>query len=218
MAKKNDAKLLYELNQNVKLLYQKWWVDQTGLIMGVPIKVGDKIKDKYLHAYYKTPIVDMIPDIKGVMFEAKLMYDTYKGLKKPNGIELIPEGIRFLSQDGESEIVGKRMSEATKDLIDYRRNMLLEDFNEFKDATCMEFDDETIDRLISYNFVNMDLFGKKEYRMYLAISEFPLLKRFRHCKILAKENEEEYFDVAFITFNDAGEKFTIKRRFVKILD
>lgn len=216
MAKKNYAKMLYDLNQNVKLLYQRWWVDDTGLIMGVPVKVGDKIKDKYIHAYYKTPAVDIIPGIKGAMFDAKSIYDTYKGLKKPNDVELTSEGIRFLSQDGPSEIVGKRMSEGSKDLVNYRRNMILEDFEEFKDAICIEFDDETIGTLIGYNFVNMTLFDKDEYRMYLAISEFPLLKRFKHCKLLAKENDEEYFDVAFITFNNAGEKFIIKRRFVKI--
>ena len=217
---KSAIKAFNQLNQDVKLIYSNWILGPNGVITGRPVIKKDKMRIAFNHAYFKTTLLESIPFLEGITISSNEMYSEFSKLKGDKHIEIDQDGnIVGTGKDDVKVILGRKWNAIEEEFWHRHRIELLDDFKFVEDGGGMEmvFDQDTIDELISYNYIAPAFNDDPKYVMYLAISEFPLLKRYRNLTATTSHpDNKEYFDVVFKTFNDSGEKFVIKRRFVKM--
>ena len=226
-ARRRRIKCLHEMNQCVKHIYSKYTIMGNGTITGIPVK------QKFLHGYYHTELLEKLPELQDCYFEASKIYDAWRDKNKPDEIVIEDTGELFLV-DNEANtkiLVGKKFppmkdgnSVAMEPYRAYieatRRVKEISDIVE-STLTIMEFTDEQISDMIGYKKINPMFRDEKRYEMMLTISEFPLLKKFKHLKAYLMDYDPKYniyFDVVFSTYNNSGERSLVKRRFLKMAD
>ena len=214
-----ELKPLLDLNQNLKLIYSNW-VILGNFIVGIPIKNSEGIyKEKFRKSFYKTSILEKLPDINYYSFDSSMLYKLYKDRKKYKDIMLEDNIIKV---DLENEIIniGKALiTDKDREKAVKMLNLLIDEFQMFlNDEETLEIDEESITELIEYKMVKPCMYNNIKYSMYVTISEFPLLKKMRKLKIHGNKEceQEDCFDVVYETY-DETDSFFMKRRFIKMI-
>jgi len=217
------AKDLNDLNQRVKMIYSRYIILENGFIIGIPIMNSEKkIKEKYLHAYYRTNILNLHPDLVNVSFYPQAIFEYFRDYK-PDYLEIENDNLMIWdtsSKDIQPICGGKKIND---NMLVNANNTLSKVGNEIAeiikadDVISLEFSPEDIKGMIDYKKISPCFLGDESMTMYLAISEFPLLKKFKHITAYSREifRTKEYFDVVFNTYN-GNDKFLIKRRFLRV--
>ena len=216
---KSAIKAFYQLNQDIKLIYSNWVLGPNGVIVGRPVIKRDRIRTAFNHAYFKTALLESLPFLEGITISSSELYAEFNKLKGSKVIGIDSNGnVVGSDEKGTNVIFGRKWNAIEEEFWHRHRLTLLKEF-EFAEVGGMQmvFDDETIKELIDYSFIAPMFNDDPRYVMYLGISEFPLLKRYKNLTASTSvPDNKDYFDVVFKTFNDSGERFVIKRRFVKM--
>lgn len=210
--KKKYVKALYDLNQYVKNVYKGYTIyGQKGIIIGIPVK------DKFANSVYMSNIVQTHPFLENTMLESDKVYDCWRE-DKPDEIEVIDNEIYITdSVTNHPFIVGKKIE--ITEAFRSRYVKALEELDDFfKNGEFFSFTEEEVNKLIGYEQITKRLNDDPAYEMILAISEFPLLKKFKSlgCYLRDYGKKVEYFDVLYVTKSNSGEAFYMKRRFLKM--
>lgn len=205
-----SAKELYDLNQYTKNLYDMYFIVQGGTL------VGRAVKEKFKHSYYHTEIWKRHPQILNCLLNPKTIYDAYRDKHKPDLIDMENGVLKYKEGTENSWDIGTPFD---IDVLERRAAQAVEELGQIvchADAE-REFSREEIQQLIGYERIFPMFLDDPRFLMILAISEFPLLKKWKHLKAYMKDYpDKNYFDVVFITYSNSGERFSVLRRFVKL--
>lgn len=219
--KKLKVKHFFELNQNLKLIYKQWIILESGCIIGIPISDADRnVKVKYLHGYYRTGFLKKYPEFSNMVIYSHPTYEAKRDMKHFCDIIVEDSKLKVISIDEELAIVGKPASEseisAAEKTMRNVSNELIPIFSD-KDYERYEFSSFQIEQLTDYRLIRPCFFDDESYQMYLTISEFPLLKKFKNLRAYTNHYSvnEIWFDVIFETYLGTESHF-LKRRFLRL--
>lgn len=214
-----DLKPLFDLNQNLKLIYSKWSIINN-YIIGTPVLDAEgNCKEKFKKSFYKTDILSKLPELNYFMFNSVNIYEVYKN-RKNFLISKLESGLLNIQLTDNEITIGKNLMEENDiDEVLKSLQILSEEFSLLMDNKdeIYEVDELMINELIEYKMIRPCLYNNRNYSMYLTISEFPLLKKLKKIKIYSshKFETDEWFDVIYETY-DKSDSFFMKRRFIKI--
>lgn len=219
--RKRKVKQFLELNQGLKLVYKQWFILDTGHVVGIPVSDADKkVKMKYIHGYYRTAILDTYPELKNTIISSQSTFEASRDLKHYDEIVIEDNIVRVKSVDEEPKDIGrvaneldiasakKMMSVASSDVLTVLRDEEIERY---------DFSDSQVEQLIDYQLIKPCFFDDESYQMYLTISEFPLLKKFKNLRAFTNHYSSDgiWFDVVFETYH-GSESYFLKRRFLRM--
>lgn len=219
--RKRKVKQFIELNQGLKLIYKQWFIFDTGHIVGIPISdVDKKVKMKYIHGYYRTSILDTYPELANVLISSQATFEAHRDMKHYDEIVIEDGIIRVKSLDEDPKDIGRVATET--DITSAKQMMSLASSDVLSvlqngERECYEFSESQIEQLIDYQLVKPCFFDDESYQMYLTISEFPLLKKFKNLRAYTNHYNRDgiWFDVVFETYQKDEAHF-IKRRFLRM--
>ena len=198
MYKAKDLTILKDLNNQLKKIYSNYIITENNIIIG--------ISEKFKISYYKGIIVDIFPELSNVIIDSEQL--TLVLRKKKTEFDFIKSNNIIKIDD---EDIGYYI-----DNIDYYDKIITKTMDDLKitdEYYYYEFSDIQISELISYKILKLKIIG--DYKMYISISEFPLLKKLKKLTAYIKFSDTEYFDVIFKTYN-SQESFYIFRKFLKL--
>lgn len=219
--RKLKVKQLFELNQCLKLIYKQWIILESGCIIGIPVSDADKnVKVKYLHGYYRTGFLKTYPEFSNMIIYSHPTYEAKRDMKHFYDIIVEDSKLKVISIDEDPVIIGKPASEteisAAENTMRNVSNELIPIFGD-KEYERYDFSFHQIEQLIDYRLIKPCFFDDESYQMYLTISEFPLLRKFKNLRAYTNRYSanELWFDVIFETYLGTESHF-MKRRFLRL--
>lgn len=216
---KDKIKYFLEINQGLKLIYSQWFILENGNIIGVPIRDSDKnLKVKYFHSFYKSSLIEYFPELINVIIYSKETYEVKRDMKDFEALYVIEGKVMISSINSGSAVIGKVMNEKERNTV-FKSMVLIN--NEMlpilnnPEVSKYEFSDEEVEKLLNYEVIKPEMFNEKYYVMYLTISEFPLLKKFKNLRAYSVKSDDDCFNVIFETYSKK-ESFFILRKFLKL--
>ena len=207
-ARRKYVKTLYEVNQNVKIVYSVYMV-YGDIIYGTPTK------PEYKYSYYSTEALRDMPETEYAFINSTALFEAYKE-DKPEYIEVQDDG-KIVIRGEKEHLIGRKMTDEERqrmsEMIANRTKRIKEVVDGHEDQKT--FDEEEVSDLIGYKKISPMFLNKPEYTMHIAISLFPLLKRFKAMKAYMKPSDKGYFDIVFSMFSK-GERLVIFRRAVTL--
>jgi len=227
-ARRSRMKNLHELNQLVKGIYRAYGIRPDGKINGIPVLETGKVKlpkNKFRHGYFVSKtICQEMPELEWAWLDAAQVFKAFKE-DKPEDITIVDRYIYLIGEKDKYKI-GFVMNDNQRTQLNELVDGLDKDFSEAeaKHDSELTFSHEMVEALINYEKVYPMFDEKKSNMMYLTISEFPFIKKFKQCKAIMI-NGGRFFDVIFRTYHlpkgatsleEADMWFAQKVKFIKV--
>ena len=207
---RTKAKMFYDMNQNVKNIFNRYIVLQDGFIYGEVNKANAE------HGVYRNDrITMMVPECENMMVQSQDVYD----INKMGTVQNISEegGMLYLHNADGKFVVGGEISEGVKNAINKKMRSLIDELmGVMKNPSAERLITTTeYKALIEYNKLLIDFPGYPDCSMMLTISVFPIPKKLKMITAYLRNSNGETFDVVF-HMRGTHEDFTFIRKFLKI--
>ncbi len=220
-ARRKRMKTFHELNQMLKTIFVGYIVVQgSGCIYGNPVNDrSGKPNTKYYHSFLESKgLLDEFPCLSNAFIDSHKVFLAFRD-DKPEDIALENGNVTIVGENGKYNVGFILNPKQVENSIERFNTIMNEIQGTVKNNnTMMQFTDEMVNALIGYEKIIPKFYNDDSMVMHLAISEFPLLKKLKHCLALMHDAGKNFFDVVFVTFDEKETvKFWIKRRFIKII-